>query len=94
MWNAYYELELSSNNTELNHLARATVEIVYSIRKAETLEEMYDCSQQAREHLVTVIATARLGEPDNPRGGSMRRISLLNYRSTAMADALADNDEI
>lgn len=80
MWNSYYELELSSGNSELLLLARATVEMVYSIRKAVTVDEMNDCSQHAREHLIEVIAAARLAEPDDPRSGSMSRISLFSHR--------------
>jgi hypothetical protein len=66
MWDAFYELELSSDNRELNKLARDVADKASSIPLADTEEEMGRRARQVREDLAEVIAAARVGVPGSP----------------------------
>jgi hypothetical protein len=63
MWNAFSELELSSDNRELNKLAQDVADKASGIRLADTKKEMGRRARQVREDLAEVIAAARVGVP-------------------------------
>ena len=66
MWDACYELELSSNSQTLNELARDIANKVYGIHDAETLDGMNGRSYQVRNDLFKMIAMARVEMPGRP----------------------------
>jgi hypothetical protein len=79
MWDAFYELELSSDNRELNKLALDVASKAGSIQLADTEDEMGHRAQQVRENLAEVIAAARVGVPGDtlmavtrPSGGGQQ----------------------
>jgi hypothetical protein len=59
IWEAFNELELSTDSKELMDLARHSLDHAYSIRQAESHEEIYHRADQVREALTQVIRVAR-----------------------------------
>jgi hypothetical protein len=65
MWDAFYELELSSDNPELSKLAQEAAERANSIGRADTQDEMGRRARKVREDLAKVITAARVDVPGN-----------------------------
>ena len=63
IWDAFYQLELSTDSSELRRLARRALDRAYSIRQLDTQAEMDECADQVRDDLTDVIACARRVEP-------------------------------
>lgn len=79
MLDAFYVLELSSSdNDRLRELARNAVEMAYSIREADTSDEMIRRSHQVREAIEGIIDAARIGEPGWP--GEKNLVTSLGQR--------------
>ncbi len=62
-WNAFYELDFSTDRRDLIHLARRALEAAFRIQKADTKEEMTDRSYHTRQALAAVIEAARNAQP-------------------------------
>jgi hypothetical protein len=62
IWNAFYELELSTNR-EVTDLARRAIDSAYGIRAQGSEDEMSRYSYQARDDLAAMIAVARAAQP-------------------------------
>jgi hypothetical protein len=62
-WNAFYELDFSTDRGGLIRLARRAMETALSIRKPDTESEMGDRAYQTREDLTALIAAARNVQP-------------------------------
>lgn len=63
IWDAYYQLELSTENRELRRLARLALDRAYSIRQPDSQDEMDHRADQVREDLAEMISHARAVEP-------------------------------
>jgi hypothetical protein len=61
-WNAYYELELSTDSRELRQMARRALDRAYSIRQPDSQNEMDHRADQVREDLAEMIALARMAQ--------------------------------
>jgi hypothetical protein len=62
-WNAFYELDFSTDRRDLVQLARQALETAFSIRKPDTEGEMTKRSYQTRKALAAVIEAARDVQP-------------------------------
>ena len=62
-WNAFYELDFSTDRRDLIPLARHALESAFSIRKADTEGKMTRRSYQTRKDLAALIAAARPAQP-------------------------------
>lgn len=63
VWDAFYGLELSTDNPDLSQQARRAIDRAASIRKPDSQAEMDRRADQVRADLAEMITTARLGEP-------------------------------
>ena len=63
MWDAFYELELSTDNDDLSQQAQRAIERASSIWQADSQVEMDERANQVRADLTEIITAARLIEP-------------------------------
>ena len=62
-WDAFYELDLSTDNRDLIRQAQHAIDLVSSIQHPDSQQEMDRRAHQVREDLARLIAIARTGEP-------------------------------
>lgn len=62
-WNAFYELDFSTERRDLIRLARDALESAFAIGKADTQRKMTRRSYQTRKDLAALIAAARAAQP-------------------------------
>ncbi len=74
-WNAFYELDFSTDRRDLIHLARRALEAAFSIRKQNTHEEMTDRSYHTRKALAALIEAARNAQPGAVVGADAPELS-------------------
>lgn len=75
IWDAYYQLELSTDSRELITVARRALDRAYSIRKPDSQQEMDRRADQVREDLAQMISLARTAEPDHTVDLSQRLLA-------------------
>ena len=63
LWDAFYELELSTDNRALSQQAQRAIERASSIWQSDSKVEMDQRADQVRSDLAEVVTTARLSEP-------------------------------
>ena len=66
MWNAFYELDLSTDNRDLIRQARLAIDRASSIQHPDSQAEMDQCADQVHGDLAQMIAIARTAEPAYP----------------------------
>lgn len=66
VWNAYYELDLSTDNSDLVQLARRAMDRAGSIQDPDSQAEMDRRADQVHGDLAQFIATARTGKVPDP----------------------------
>ena len=66
VWDAFYELDLSTDNRMLTQQAQRAIERASSIRLPDSQAEMDRIADQVRADLAEMITTARTGEPSRP----------------------------
>jgi hypothetical protein len=66
VWNAFYELDLSTDNRVLVQLARHAMQRAYTIQDPDSQAEMDRRADQVHEDIGRLIATARTGEVPDP----------------------------
>jgi hypothetical protein len=68
-WDAFYELDLSTDNRDLVRLARRAIDRVGSIQESDSQAEMDRRADEVHGDLVRFIATARTGKV--PESGTL-----------------------
>jgi hypothetical protein len=63
LWDAFHELELSTDNRALSQQAQRAIERASSIWQSDSKIEMDQRADQVRGDLAEVVTTARLSEP-------------------------------
>lgn len=71
-WNAFYELDFSTDEAEITRLARCGIDSAHNISKANTRDEMDYQAHQTRINLATMIAAARTAQPGALAVGSVQ----------------------
>jgi hypothetical protein len=66
VWDAFYELDLSTDNSDLVQLARRVIDLVGSIQGPDSQAEMNRRADQVNGDLARFIATARTGKVPDP----------------------------
>jgi hypothetical protein len=62
LWYAFYELELSVNNSEIVRLARQAIDTAYSIHDTDSKAEMDTRADQIRKSLSEIVTASRTHE--------------------------------
>jgi hypothetical protein len=60
MWDAYYQLELSTGNSEVRRLAQRALDRARSIKEPDSKDEMNHRADQVQEDLAEMISLARV----------------------------------
>jgi hypothetical protein len=66
VWNAFYELDLSTDNRAIIQLARRVIDRAATIQDPDSQAEMDQLAVQVHEDVARLIATARTGKEPEP----------------------------